>query len=101
MLKDAKAMQGDDEEEGTDSDGPSIPKIMTSVLSTIVTVDFFVVCALLLWFLAGIFSSYILKNDDIQIAFNNNFETLVQPALGVLMIASVAGSFFKEEEEEF
>lgn len=28
----------------------------------------------------------------------DNFEKLVQPALGVLMIASIASSFFKEEE---
>ena len=29
---------------------------------------------------------------------SDNFETLVQPALGVLMIAALAGNFFKEEE---
>ena len=102
MLMDAKAMQGDDEMTSSSfgMDELSIPKLISSVLSTIVTVDFFIVCGFLLWFLAGIFSSYVLKNDDIQIAFNNNFETLVQPALGVLMIAAVAGNFFKEEEQE-
>jgi len=102
MLMDAKAMQGDDEMTSSSSgmDELSIPKLISSVLSTIVTVDFFIVCGFLLWFLAGIFSSYALKNDDIQIAFNNNFETLVQPALGVLMIAAVAGNFFNEEEQE-
>eukprot|EP00977_Amphora_coffeiformis_P022193 scaffold10570_cov176-Amphora_coffeaeformis.AAC.43 len=102
MLMDAKAMQGDDEvsSSSTGSDEPSIPKIISSVLGTIVTVDFFIVCGFLLWFLTGIFSSYVLKNDDIQIAFNNNFETLVQPALGILMIAAVAGNFFKDEEQE-
>jgi hypothetical protein len=29
----------------------------------------------------------------------DNFETLVQPALGILMIAAVAGTFFKEDDE--
>jgi hypothetical protein len=49
------------------------------VISTIVTVDFFVVLALLAWFLAGIFCSYVLKDDAVQIAFNMNFERLTQP----------------------
>lgn len=102
LLRDAQAMRGDDGavSSSAESDGPSIPKIISSVLSTIVTVDFFVVLGFLLWFLAGVFSSYVLKNDDVQIAFNSNFETLVQPALGILMIAAIAGNFFNEEEEE-
>jgi hypothetical protein len=29
-----------------------------------------------------------------------NFQAFVQPALGILMIGSVAGNFFKEEGEE-
>jgi hypothetical protein len=29
----------------------------------------------------------------------DNFETLVQPALGILMIAALASNFFKEDEE--
>ena len=33
------------------------------------------------------------------LTYIDNFETLVQPALGVLMIASIAGNFFKEDEE--
>ena len=31
---------------------------------------------------------------------SGNFQAYVQPALGVLMIGSVAGSFFKDEDEE-
>ena len=62
-----------------------------SVISSVVTADFFVVLALLAWFLAGIFCSYILKDDTVQIAFNMRFESVVQPALGLLMVASVAG----------
>ena len=103
LLQDAKEMQAQESDTAvsTDStDEPSIPKMISSVLSTIVTVDFFIVCGFLLWFLAGIFSSYVLQDDGIQIAFNSNFETLVQPALGVLMIAAIAGNFFKEEEVE-
>jgi hypothetical protein len=57
------------------TDELSIPQLITKGISTIVTADFFVVIGLLLWFLAGIFCSYILKDDTVQIAFNNRFET--------------------------
>ncbi|KAL7489419.1 hypothetical protein ACHAW6_015013 [Cyclotella cf. meneghiniana] len=70
------------------------------VVSTIVTIDFFVVIALLVWFLAGIFCSSVLKNDSVQIAFNMNFERVTQPALGILMIGSVAGALGKKDEQE-
>jgi hypothetical protein len=70
------------------------------IISTIVTIDFFVVVALLVWFLAGIFCSSVLKDDTVQIAFNMNFERVTQPALGILMIGSVAGSLGKKENEE-
>lgn len=85
----------------SDEEGAGVKEMIGNTLSTIVTADFFVVCAFLVWFLLGIFCSYVLKDDTVQIAFNNNFETLVQPALGVLMIAAIGGSFFKEEEQEY
>jgi hypothetical protein len=56
-----------------------VKEIIFEVISTIVTVDFFLVLALLVWFLAGIFCSYVLKDDAVQIAFNMNFERLTQP----------------------
>jgi len=69
----------------------SIKEKIFDAISTLVTVDFFVVIALLVWFLAGIFCSAVLGNDAVQIAFNMNFERVTQPALGILMIGSVAG----------
>lgn len=106
LLQDAREMQAANGGDGANSNladkdnEPSIPKVISQVLSTVVTVDFFVVCGFLLWFLAGIFQSYVLQDDTIQIAFNSNFETLVQPALGILMVAAIAGNFFKEDEED-
>ncbi len=102
LLEDARIMT-EEEKKGllSDEEGKGVKQIIGDTLSTIVTVDFFVVVGFLLWFLLGIFCSYILKDDTIQIAFNNNFETLVQPALGVLMIAALGGNFFKEKEEEY
>jgi hypothetical protein len=91
-----KEDKSNDEEEG----GISIPKSVSSAISTIVTIDFFVVIALLVWFLAGIFGHYVLKDETIQIAFNNIFEPVVQPALGILMIGSAAGAMFKKDEEQ-
>lgn len=95
MLADAKAMRLDDSSSSDDKEGDaSIQDTVRNALSTIVTIDFFVVCALLLWFLAGIFGSYVLKNDAVQIAFNSIFQQVVQPALGILMIGSVASGTY-------
>ena len=99
LLADARKMRADDSAKVVEED-TSIKSKIRSVISTIVTADFFVVCALLAWFLAGIFCSYILKDDTVQIAFNGKFESVVQPALGILMIGSAAGAVFDESEEE-
>lgn len=85
----------------SDEEGAGLKEVIGDALSTIVTADFFVVCGFLVWFLLGIFCSSVLKDDTVQIAFNNNFEKFVQPALGVLMIAALGGNFFKEEEQEY
>jgi hypothetical protein len=97
LLADAREMRqdvGSGEEDGS----VSIPDSFRNILSTIVTIDFFVVCALLVWFLAGIFASYVLKNDAVQIAFNGIFQPVVQPALGILMIGSAAGGMYLSED---
>ena len=79
LLQDAKelqAMEKDSSKEvlsSKEEGGFSIGGTLKNALSTLVTVDFFVVCAFLLWFLAGIFCSYILKDDTVQIAFNSKF----------------------------
>ena len=102
LLADARSIRAS----STESDGLSaeeetpIKDKIFDVISTIVTVDFFLVLGLLAWFLLGIFCSYVLKDDTVQIAFNMNFEKLTQPALGVLMIGSVAGSLGNKDEEE-
>lgn len=74
LLEDAKEFQSSSVAAGSDDEnGFSIPDTFKNILSTIVTIDFFVVCAFLVWFLAGIFCSYILKDDTVQIAFNRKF----------------------------
>jgi hypothetical protein len=105
LLQDAQQMrqaQSGDEIGGGDSSstGFSVPNAAKNAISTIITADFFLICAFLLWFLAGIFSSSVLKNDDVQIAFNNIFQPVVQPALGVLMIGSIASAVFKGDDDE-
>jgi hypothetical protein len=85
---------------GREKEG-AIKSTARNVLSTIVTIDFFVVCGFLLWFLAGIVVRSTTGNDAVQIAFNNQFATLVQPALGVLMLGVIAGgTIFKDEDEQ-
>ncbi|KAK1737116.1 hypothetical protein QTG54_011983 [Skeletonema marinoi] len=101
LLADARSMRAstDRDAQQTEEETPIKDKIF-DVISTIVTIDFFVVIGLLAWFLLGIFCSSVLKDDTVQILFNNNFERVTQPALGLLMIGSVAGSFGNKDEEE-
>lgn len=105
LLADARQMRQQEAGLGEDASGgqeveETLKSKIKNVLSTIVTADFFVVCALLAWFLAGIFCSYVIKDDTVQIAFNGIFEPVVQPALGVLMLGSALGSVFEESSEE-
>ena len=62
--------------------------------------DFFLVLGLLAWFLSGIFIRSAFDNDSVQIAFNNNFEVIVQPALGILMIGSAAGAVMGDGDDD-
>lgn len=71
LLEDAKRMQ--QLEETTEEEGSNVKATLRNVLGNIVTADFFVVCAFLLWFLVGIFCSSVLKDDTIQIAFNSKY----------------------------
>lgn len=99
QMRDREGLSGDNNR-NKDDEGFSIPKTAQSALSTLLTVDFFVVCAFLVWFLAGVFASYVLHDDAIQIAFNNLFTPVVQPALGLLMVGSLASAVFKEDDNE-
>eukprot|EP00586_Coscinodiscus_wailesii_P013078 CAMPEP_0172501952 /NCGR_PEP_ID=MMETSP1066-20121228/155221_1 /TAXON_ID=671091 /ORGANISM="Coscinodiscus wailesii, Strain CCMP2513" /LENGTH=283 /DNA_ID=CAMNT_0013277021 /DNA_START=236 /DNA_END=1087 /DNA_ORIENTATION=- len=101
LLADAKRLRGGVEKVSgdDDDDGVSLGSRIKDVISTIVTIDFFVVLGLLAWFLAGVFCSYVIKDDTVQIAFNGIFESVVQPALGILMIASAAGSALGNKDE--
>jgi maltodextrin utilization protein YvdJ len=63
----------------------SISGTVFNLISTIVTIDFFVVIALLVWFLTGIFYLSVFKDNAVQIVFNMNFERVTQPVMGILM----------------
>ena len=94
LLADAKKMRQERKNEVSkpSDDGPN--EVIVNALSTLVTVDFFIVCGFLVWFLLGVFFSYALHNDAVQIAFNGVFQALVQPALGILMIGSALSGKF-------
>ena len=102
LLKDAQSMQEKEKIINADGDegGGALTTGIKNIVSTIVTVDFFVVCAFLVWFLVGIFSSTVLDNDSIQIAFNGIFQPLVQPALGILMIGAIAGAIDNNNDDD-
>lgn len=101
LLLDAREMQDKSPTtKNTGNDDGGMSAKMRNAISTLVTIDFFVVCLFLLWFLAGIFCSTVLKDDTVQIAFNSNFQQLVQPALGILMIAAIADAVFKQKDTD-
>ena len=54
LLEDARQMRQMESGKEIEEDTP-IKKSVKGIISTVVTADFFVVCALLAWFLAGIF----------------------------------------------
>jgi hypothetical protein len=104
MMADARKMQTESDTEMQEAidNGTAesrLPNKIRGVISTIITVDFFVVCGFLLWFLVGIVVRSLTDNDAVQIAFNNQFQTLVQPAIGILMVGSAAGAVFPGEED--
>jgi hypothetical protein len=110
LLQDARKMQDEKDTERQDAIesgtfdetvDTSFKKKVRSAIGTIIAADFFVVCGFLVWFLIGIAARSVADNDTIQIAFNNNFQLLVQPAIGILMVGSVAGAIFPEKDEEF
>lgn len=89
LLADARRMREATGETEEKDDEISIPNILRNVIQTIVTVDFFFVCVLLLWFLAGIFCSYVLKSDDVQIAFNGKHTQSFKTSFAVYSHVSV------------
>lgn len=71
--------------------GESIASGAKDVISTIISIDFFVVIAFMLWFIAGVVSSYGFDNTFLLDQFNDKWTPVVQPALGVLMGGTIAG----------
>lgn len=71
--------------------GESIASGAKNVISTIISIDFFVVIAFMLWFIAGVVSSYGFGNTFLLDQFNDKWTPVVQPALGVLMGGTIAG----------
>jgi len=96
LVSDARRLR----ESSTQKEGDDAMYKLREIISTIVTIDFFAIVGFLIWFVVGVVSSTILKDDTIQIAFNGIFQPLVQPALGILMIASVASGVTGQEEGE-
>ncbi|GMI06603.1 hypothetical protein TrRE_jg11665, partial [Triparma retinervis] len=85
---------------GDDAVGDAIGQSLKGLISNIIAADFFLILALLAWFLTGVISSTFFDNDAIQLAFNGIFQPVVQPALGILMIGSVAGGAFGSNPDE-
>ncbi|CAM9781332.1 unnamed protein product, partial [Hapterophycus canaliculatus] len=70
--------------------GESIASGAKNVISTIISIDFFVVIAFMLWFIAGVVSSYGFGETFLLDQFNDKWTPVVQPALGVLMGGTIA-----------
>jgi len=95
LLDDAKRLRASEPK----TEGNAMLKIR-DIISTVVAVDFFVVFGFLIWFITGAVSSSIVKDDTIQLAFNALFQPVVQPAIGILMIASIASGVTGQDTTE-
>lgn len=71
--------------------GESLAMGAKDLISKLIAVDFFVVIAFMLWFIAGVVSSYGFNNTFLLDEFNDKWTPVVQPALGVLMGGTIAG----------
>lgn len=71
--------------------GEALTSGAKDIISKIIAVDFFVVIAFMLWFIAGVVSSYGFKETFLLDQFNEKWTPVVQPALGVLMGGTIAG----------
>ncbi|CAM9377236.1 unnamed protein product [Choristocarpus tenellus] len=63
----------------------------SALFSNILSVDFFVVVAFMVWFFAGVVSTYGFNNTFLLDEFNELWTPVVQPALGLLMAGTIAG----------
>lgn len=102
LLADARKMRETQSPSASDEEGGAFEAraLAIKVLSTIVTADFFVVVALLLWFLVGVFFAKVLGDDSVYLYFAGLFEPVVQPALGILILGAAASAVFKDKEVE-
>mmetsp|Transcript_33936 Transcript_33936/g.44772 ORF Transcript_33936/g.44772 Transcript_33936/m.44772 type:complete len:244 (-) Transcript_33936:547-1278(-) len=70
------------------------------IFSTVLVFDFFVVLGLLGWFLIGVVAKYAFGNTEVIGSFRSSFDLVVQPAIGVLMMGTLAGAAMSKLNEE-
>mmetsp|Transcript_238 Transcript_238/g.403 ORF Transcript_238/g.403 Transcript_238/m.403 type:complete len:241 (-) Transcript_238:86-808(-) len=70
------------------------------IFSVILTIDFFVVLGMLGWFLVGIAFRYGFQQSFILDSFKASFDTLVQPAIGLLMLGTIAGGVISRKSND-
>lgn len=83
----------------TESLSESVAGEAKGIISTIIAIDFFVVIIFMLWFIAGVVSSYGFKNTFLLDEFNASWNPIVQPALGVLMGGTILGGVLSKLRE--
>uniref|UniRef100_A0A7S0LML8 Uncharacterized protein n=1 Tax=Coccolithus braarudii TaxID=221442 RepID=A0A7S0LML8_9EUKA len=57
-----------------------------SVLGTVLTYNFFIICGFFAWFLTGVGAQYGVQNEAIINAFRGCWDFLIQPLLGTHMV---------------
>eukprot|EP00965_Chrysotila_dentata_P199527 6179438-Pleurochrysis_carterae.AAC.2 len=65
---------------------PSLVRRTIDVLGTVLTYNFFIICAFFLWFLTGVGAQYGAQNDAIIQAFRGAWDYIIQPLLGTHML---------------
>ena len=82
--------------------GSQIVSKFKEVISSVLIADFFLIVFFLLWFIAASVSKEFLANAFLLEKFQDIFAPVIQPALGLLMLGSVASGlpFGKDGDKE-
>ena len=67
--------------------------------SALLVADFFLIIFFLVWFIAASISKEVFASYFLIEKFQDIFQPIIQPALGLLMIGSVSSAFLKDKKE--
>lgn len=83
-----------------DENGFKLGSQVKDVLSAVLIADFFAILVFLVWFIAASVSKQFFGNAFLLERFQDIFNPVIQPALGLLMVGSVASGLIKGDDKD-